>query len=122
MRRLLLLVRFFLNLAYLFFNAQLFIFLRIFFVCSAMLKEANDEMSLITVEKKEYMQKWKSSLIAMSRRDEALKAAENALQEQHQKMQTLEQEIGGYKASIRAEQQTVRIFLNGFQKIAAIVN
>jgi uncharacterized protein YlxW (UPF0749 family) len=76
-----------------------------------MLDEANAEMALIAAEKKEYFQKWKSSIIAMSRRDEAVKSAERLLREEGERQQSLESEIQGYKTSIRSEQEQVRTTL-----------
>lgn len=68
------------------------------------LEEAVHEMDLIQVEKREYLQKWKSSLIGMANRDAALQAAEAALMEEREKLRNLEMEIKGYRASVRDEQ------------------
>ena len=43
---------------------------------SQTLAEANREMEAITFEKKQLLQQWKSALIGMERRDEALQAIE----------------------------------------------
>ena len=46
-----------------------------------MLRETSHEMSLIAFEKKQLLQQWKSALIGLNRRDEALTTAQNALKE-----------------------------------------
>ena len=51
--------------------------------------------------------KWKSSVIAMSKRDEAMQAAQRELDLERQKMQTVEMEIQGLKKAIGKEQDEV---------------
>lgn len=46
---------------------------------NAMLQETSHEMSLIAFEKKKLLQQWKSALIGLKRRDEALASAQDAL-------------------------------------------
>eukprot|EP00455_Lapot_gusevi_P048339 TRINITY_DN6659_c0_g3_i1.p1 TRINITY_DN6659_c0_g3~~TRINITY_DN6659_c0_g3_i1.p1 ORF type:complete len:906 (-),score=334.81 TRINITY_DN6659_c0_g3_i1:228-2891(-) len=70
-----------------------------------MLADANKEIDAIAAEKKEYLARWKKSLIGMARRDDALQASEQALQEQQQRVQNISAEIAGYKHSIRNEQE-----------------
>jgi len=68
------------------------------------LAEASKEMDAIAVEKREYLQKWKTSLIGMANRDAALQAAETALLAEKEKLRNLELSIKGYKKSIKDEQ------------------
>ena len=68
------------------------------------LRDATKEMETIEFEKKQLMQQWKSSLIGMRRRDEALSATTSAIHEQLDADQNAIAEIGGYKKAIRAEQ------------------
>ena len=75
-----------------------------------MLKEAQHEMNLIISEKKEYSQKWKSSLIAISKRDEAMQAAEKDLQQLGEQIQSIRLEIKGIQAQTRKEQENVILF------------
>ncbi|EPY23650.1 coiled-coil domain-containing protein 40 [Strigomonas culicis] len=68
------------------------------------LAEAVSEMEAINMEKKQLVQQWRSSLIGMQRRLDALKKTEEALQQQKEDLQVLENEIGGYRRDIRAMQ------------------
>jgi SNF2 family DNA or RNA helicase len=65
------------------------------------LREAANEMESIAFEKKQLLQQWRASLISMARRDEALKATEDALGELRERDMTLEMEISGYKKAIQ---------------------
>ena len=69
------------------------------------LKETANEMELISFEKKQLMQQWKSSLIGMQRRDEALQATLDALREQREEESAIEQEVDGYKGLISNSQE-----------------
>eukprot|EP00755_Sulcionema_specki_P007788 Sspe_Gene.39153::Locus_18892_Transcript_1_1_Confidence_1.000_Length_2814::g.39153::m.39153 len=69
------------------------------------LAEALAEMEAIQFEKKQLLQQWKTSLIGMQRRDEALRATEEALNKQKEQLMALENEIVGYRMSIRKEQE-----------------
>lgn len=69
----------------------------------ATLKEAMKEIEVINVEKREFLQKWKSSLIGMANRDAALQASEAALLEQKEELQSLMIQIKGLKAAIKDE-------------------
>ena len=80
-----------------------------------MLTDAHKEMTLISGEKKEYLLKWKSSVIAMSKRDEAMQAAQRELDLERQKMQTVEMEIQGLKKAIGKEQDEVLIYCRGYK-------
>ena len=63
-------------------------------------------MELIQVEKRDYLQKWKTSLIGMANRDAALKMAETALMDEKEKLSNLDLAIKGYRQSVRDEQNT----------------
>jgi coiled-coil domain-containing protein 40 len=68
------------------------------------LRDATKEMETIEFEKKQLMQQWKSSLIGMRRRDEALQATTDAIHEQIEEDRATLSEIQGYKKAIRDEQ------------------
>ena len=63
-------------------------------------------MQAINYEKRTLLQQWKSSLIALQRRDEALQQTESELRNQRERLLTQETEIGGFKRAIEAEQYT----------------
>merc|ERR1719261_1347734 len=71
----------------------------------ATLREASREMEAIEFEKKQLMQQWRSSLIGMQRRDEALQNVQQALQEQNEAELGVDNEVRGLQNSIRAEQE-----------------
>merc|ERR1719158_151244 len=71
----------------------------------ATLREASREMEAIEFEKKQLMQQWRSSLIGMQRRDEALQNVQQALQEQNESELGVDNEIRGLQNSIRTEQE-----------------
>lgn len=70
----------------------------------AVLDEAAKEMEKIQFEKKQLLQQWKSSLLAVARRDEDLQSLENVLNDLNQDEQSILTEIGSFKQSIRKEQ------------------
>jgi len=69
------------------------------------LHDANREMVKIKAEIREYLQKWKSGLIAMARRDFALKASEDALIAIGEQIRSINSEIMGYNDGINEIQQ-----------------
>mmetsp|Transcript_48887 Transcript_48887/g.116203 ORF Transcript_48887/g.116203 Transcript_48887/m.116203 type:complete len:887 (-) Transcript_48887:111-2771(-) len=71
----------------------------------ATLRDATREMESIEFEKKQLIQQWRSSLIGMQRRDEALQNVQQALTEQAEQELAVENEIRGLNASIRKEQE-----------------
>merc|ERR1719393_481630 len=71
----------------------------------ATLREASREMEAIEFEKKQLMQQWRSSLIGMQRRDEALQNVQQALKEQAEMELAVESEIRGLQNSIKCEQE-----------------
>ena len=66
--------------------------------------EASREMEAIAFEKKHLVQQWKSSLVGMARRDEALQKANEQIARTVETSQALEAEIIGYKKETAAEQ------------------
>ena len=64
------------------------------------LLEAEREMAKIGFEKSQLLAQWKSSLIGMQRRDEALTATHVALRAHRDSEQSVVSEISGYKVSI----------------------
>eukprot|EP01135_Chromosphaera_perkinsii_P004856 Nk52_evm2s301 gene=Nk52_evmTU2s301 len=70
-----------------------------------MLVEANAEIDAITYEKTRLMHQWKSSLVGMTRRDEALSTILEAVGKAQEDMLSIETEMTGYKASIKKEQE-----------------
>jgi len=68
------------------------------------LTEAFKEMEAINFEKKQLMAQWKSSLIGIQRRDEALQATNDALAKQEEQAAAIEAEVAGVKGSIREQQ------------------
>merc|ERR1719217_1017360 len=69
------------------------------------LREASREMEAIDFEKKQLLQQWRSSLVGMQRRDEALQNVQQALKEQAEMELAVESEIRGLSNSIRPEQE-----------------
>ncbi|CAM9386456.1 unnamed protein product [Ascophyllum nodosum] len=71
-----------------------------------MLRETSHEMSLIAFEKKQLLQQWKSALIGLNRRDEALTTAQNALKEAEISARDFDMEIEGLKReTLRAQEE-----------------
>lgn len=68
------------------------------------LSEAMAEMEAINFEKKQLVQQWKSTLLGMQRRHEAMKKTEEALQQQKDDLQALENEITGCRKDIQSVQ------------------
>uniref|UniRef100_A0A7S0QXY1 Coiled-coil domain-containing protein 40 n=1 Tax=Pyramimonas obovata TaxID=1411642 RepID=A0A7S0QXY1_9CHLO len=83
------------------------------------LNEAEQEMEAINFEKKQLAQQWKSSLIGMARRDEALQATEEALRKQHEQELSIDTEFEGYKRSIKGEQQENEKLTGVLKKVEA---
>ena len=71
---------------------------------SETLFEASREMEAIAFEKKHLVQQWKSSLVGMARRDEALQKANEQITGTIESSQALEAEITGFKKEITIEQ------------------
>ena len=69
------------------------------------LAEALSEMEAIQFEKQQLLQQWKTSLIGMQRRDSTLRATQEALNVQKEQLMALDNEIIGYRHSIRKEQE-----------------
>jgi len=71
----------------------------------ATLRDAGKEMEAIEFEKKQLIQQWRSSLVGMQRRDEALQNVQQALDEQREAELAVENEIRGLQNSVRSEQE-----------------
>ncbi|XP_072538881.1 coiled-coil domain-containing protein 40 [Salminus brasiliensis] len=69
------------------------------------LAEAQLEMDSLTVERKQLLQQWNSSLVGMKRRDEVFTAMQEALRLANQQVRSLDTEAEGYKRSIMKEQE-----------------
>lgn len=69
------------------------------------LREASREMEAIEFEKKQLMQQWRSSLVGMQRRDEALQNVRKDLDELAEAESATKNEIRGMERSIRTEQE-----------------
>lgn len=68
------------------------------------LAETGGQMEMITFEKKQLMQQWKTSLINLTKRDEAVAAATHQLSEAKMAMQDMSAEILGTKRETDAAQ------------------
>ncbi|KAK7194746.1 BRE1 E3 ubiquitin ligase [Novymonas esmeraldas] len=68
------------------------------------LADATSEMEAIVMEKKQLVQQWRSSLIGMQRRQDAVRKTEEALQQQKDDLLVLENEITGFRRDIRITQ------------------
>ncbi|GBG33193.1 Coiled-coil domain-containing protein 40 [Hondaea fermentalgiana] len=63
------------------------------------LREAGKEMQTTQFEKKQVMQEWNSTLIALQKRDEAHEAMVRTIQEKKEEIRAVRAEIEGYKVS-----------------------
>ena len=86
------------------------------------LSEALTEMEAINFEKKQLMQQWKTSIIGMQRRDEAMRSTEEALDEQKEALQALDNEIVGYRQNIKKAQNENAKLSNVLSKTENEVN
>ncbi|GMH42071.1 hypothetical protein BSKO_09990 [Bryopsis sp. KO-2023] len=68
------------------------------------LAEAEGEMEGIYYEKQQLVAQWRSSLLAIQRRDEALREIENSLMAQNEQAQAVDTEISTFKRDIVKEQ------------------
>mmetsp|Transcript_16073 Transcript_16073/g.30114 ORF Transcript_16073/g.30114 Transcript_16073/m.30114 type:complete len:916 (-) Transcript_16073:85-2832(-) len=84
-----------------------------------MLAETGAEMDLIAFEKKQLMQQWKSSIIALTRRDEALSAATTALKDAQTATKDYDTEIDGLKREILKSQAQNETFVNVKDRLEA---
>merc|ERR1711970_1355636 len=66
--------------------------------------EAKTEIESIEYEKKQLYQNWKTSLIGLRRRDDALLIAKQNLEENQKSVRNFETEIEGYKRSVQDEE------------------
>ena len=75
-------------------------------VSKTMLHEIIDEIEIISLEKKQLTLQWKSSLVALTKRDEALAAAKKVLQKALTATKDATIESDGIKKDIEAEKST----------------
>lgn len=68
------------------------------------MQRAHADLCSFRFEKKQLIQQWKSSLLAVERRDEHLQSMQKALRELQQEELTVTGEISSFKQSIRKEQ------------------
>ncbi|XP_056102134.1 coiled-coil domain-containing protein 40 [Rhinichthys klamathensis goyatoka] len=76
------------------------------------LSEAQLELDSVTVERRQLLQQWNSSLLRMRRRDEAYTAMHEELRLANDQVRSLDTEIEGYKKSItKVEEQNEHLTL-----------
>jgi len=83
------------------------------------LAEAEKEIAKINVQKREYMQRWRTSLIGMKRRDESLQVAQKALSLHKEETGGVVVEILGLKKDIAAEQARNEQLTGVYNKLEA---
>tara|TARA_B110001452_G_scaffold103399_1_gene85810 strand:+ start:1256 stop:3889 length:2634 start_codon:yes stop_codon:yes gene_type:complete len=83
------------------------------------LRDAQQEMDAINYEKKQLLQQWKSALLGMQRRDEALQATEDALRKQREQEEAIEGEMLGLKKMIKKEQEKNEVLTQTVNKLGA---
>ena len=69
-----------------------------------MLAEAESEMEGIHFEKQQLLAQWRSSVLAIQRRDEALKDIDRSIAEQDEQSMAIDTEINAYKRDTIKEQ------------------
>eukprot|EP00967_Tisochrysis_lutea_P140235 scaffold256018_cov31-Tisochrysis_lutea.AAC.1 len=70
-----------------------------------LLQDAAAEMEAIRFEKKQLMAQWKTAVIGMERRNEALQSVEEAMRKQREQELAIETELIGLRKAIKAEEQ-----------------
>lgn len=83
------------------------------------LKELNKEIELVRAEARDYLQKWKTSVVGINNRDLILKQAEAELNKLTDAKANLERELDGLKAQIADEREAhekLTLVLNRLQK------
>jgi len=83
------------------------------------LADANREMEAIQFEKKQLLTQWKTALIGMQRRDEALQATEEALRKQREQELALDSEMAGVRKAIKAEEENNETLTGTHNKLEA---
>jgi chromosome segregation ATPase len=69
------------------------------------LQDAGAEMDAIRFEKKQLMAQWKTALLGMERRNEALQTVAGAMRKQREQELAIEMELVGLRKAVRAEEQ-----------------
>lgn len=72
------------------------------------LVEAEQEMEAIHFEKRQLTAQWRSSLLAISRREEALAAIKEAIHKQEEQERSIVSELARFKKDIQAQQVRTR--------------
>eukprot|EP00798_Chlamydomonas_sp_ICE-L_P001679 gene1679-33074_t len=83
------------------------------------LAEAEAEMESVHFEKKQLVAQWKSSLLAIQKRDEALTAIQDAIRDQQQQDLSIQTEITGYKKDIVKQQIQNEALTSVLKKVEA---
>eukprot|EP01136_Pigoraptor_vietnamica_P005327 Opistho-1_new@36781 len=89
------------------------------------LAEATAEIEAISYEKKQIFQQWRSSLVGMQRRDDALRAIHAALSKEKERLVEQAAELQGYRGSIRQEQgrnENLTVLLNRVENEITTLN
>jgi chromosome segregation ATPase len=81
------------------------------------LADAGAEMDAIRFEKKQLMAQWKTALIGMERRNEALQAVEGAMRKQREQELAIEMELVGLRKAIRAEEHNNELLTTTSNKL-----
>ena len=66
------------------------------------LQEAFTEMEALQFEKRQLLHQWRSSLISIQRRNELLFKIETQIEQEKQRILTMENELGGFKRSLKS--------------------
>ena len=86
------------------------------------LAEAQKEIDLIAVDKQEYLQKWKASLVGMANRDNALQAVQEALRKREAEAININLAIKGVKKNVVEEQRKNEQLLGVLARVEAEVS
>ena len=81
------------------------------------LRDANREMEKIRFEKKQLLAQWKSSLLAVQRRDEHLQSLQSAVRELQQEELAIAGEVTSLKRQIRKEQDDNEAVVSMLNKV-----
>jgi coiled-coil domain-containing protein 40 len=66
--------------------------------------EADQEMESVHFEKRQLIAQWNSSLLAISRREEALAAIKESIRQQDEQERSITNEVGRFKKDIKEQQ------------------
>mmetsp|Transcript_13470 Transcript_13470/g.20409 ORF Transcript_13470/g.20409 Transcript_13470/m.20409 type:complete len:984 (+) Transcript_13470:157-3108(+) len=85
-------------------------------VANETLAEATTEMEAMEFEKKQLVQQWKTSIIGMKRRDEAMQNIAKGIEKQEEQEKEIKNEIEGYKQQKAKEQEKQQQIMNMHQR------